>query len=99
VREFVSFEVGEVLTLKGKRIEVLSASHSVPAFGFAVECGGAQGATEQAAWARSTASIRRRPGRRCACPMAGDDLRIAAYHLGHASRVSLQGIPILLLFQ
>jgi len=46
VLELVSFEVGEVLNVNGKRIEVLSASHTVPAVGFAVECrGGADGAT------------------------------------------------------
>jgi ribonuclease BN (tRNA processing enzyme) len=39
VLELVSFEIGEVMVLKGKRIEVLSASHTVPAVGFAVECG------------------------------------------------------------
>ena len=33
----VPFSVGEVLTLNGKRIEVLSAVHTVPAVGFAVE--------------------------------------------------------------
>ncbi len=38
VLELVSFEVGEVLALNGKRIEVLSASHTVPAVGFGVEC-------------------------------------------------------------
>ncbi len=32
------FAVGQVLTLAGKRIEVLSAEHTVPAVGFAVEC-------------------------------------------------------------
>jgi ribonuclease BN (tRNA processing enzyme) len=37
--ELVPFTVGEVLTLNGKRIEVLSASHTVPAVGFAVDCG------------------------------------------------------------
>ena len=45
-----SFEVGEVLTLNGKRIEVLSASHTVPAVGFAVECRGAEGSTEPRGW-------------------------------------------------
>jgi len=39
VLELVSFELGEVLTLNGKRIEVISAFHTVPAVGFAVECG------------------------------------------------------------
>ena len=38
VLELVPFEVGQVLTLNGKRIEVLSAAHTVPAVGFAVEC-------------------------------------------------------------
>ena len=35
----VPFAVGEVLELAGKRIEVLSAAHTVPAVGFAVELG------------------------------------------------------------
>ena len=48
--QLVSFEVGEVLTLNGKRIEVLSASHTVPAVGFAVECRGAEGSTEPRGW-------------------------------------------------
>jgi ribonuclease BN (tRNA processing enzyme) len=48
--QLVSFEVGEVLTLNGKRIEVLSASHTVPAVGFAVECRGAEGSTEPPGW-------------------------------------------------
>ncbi len=39
VLEFVPFAVGEVLTLGKKRFEVLSASHTVPAVGFAVEAG------------------------------------------------------------
>ena len=34
----VPFAVGDVLTLNGKRIEVLSAVHTVPAVGFAVAC-------------------------------------------------------------
>ena len=34
--ELVPFAVGDVLTLNGKRIEVLSAVHTVPAVGFAV---------------------------------------------------------------
>jgi ribonuclease BN (tRNA processing enzyme) len=37
--ELVPFAVGDVLTLSGKRIEVLSASHTVPAVGFAVDGG------------------------------------------------------------
>ncbi len=38
-----AFEIGQVLTLGGRRIEVLSAAHTVPAVGFAVfnEHGGA----------------------------------------------------------
>ena len=36
--ELVPFAVGEQLMLAGKRIEVLSAAHTVPAVGFAVEC-------------------------------------------------------------
>ena len=38
VLEFRPFAVGDLLTLNGKRIEVLSAAHTVPAVGFAVEC-------------------------------------------------------------
>ena len=38
----VPIAVGEVLVLNGKRVEVLSASHTVPAVGFAVD-GGAAG--------------------------------------------------------
>ena len=37
VLEFVPFAIGDVLTLNGKRVEVLSASHTVPAVGFAVD--------------------------------------------------------------
>lgn len=37
VLEFVPFAIGDVLELRHKRIEVLSASHTVPAVGFAVE--------------------------------------------------------------
>ena len=50
ILELVSFEVGEVLNVNGKRIEVLSASHTVPAVGFAVECRGAEGSTELRGW-------------------------------------------------
>ena len=39
VLELVPFATGDVLTLGRKRIEVLSASHTVPAVGFAVEAG------------------------------------------------------------
>src|SRR5664279_5063168 len=42
VLAFVPIAVGEVLTVGGKRIEVLPASHTVPAVGFAVD-GGAAG--------------------------------------------------------
>ena len=38
----VPFAVGDLLTVGGKRIEVLSAAHTVPAVGFAVD-GGAEG--------------------------------------------------------
>ena len=48
--ELVSFEVGEVLVLKGKRIEVLSASHTVPAVGFAVECVAPKRASDPRGW-------------------------------------------------
>ena len=40
--ELVPIAIGDVLTLGGKRIEVLSASHTVPAVGYAVD-GGAAG--------------------------------------------------------
>lgn len=36
VLRFVPFDIGETLTLAGRRIEVLPARHSVPACGFAV---------------------------------------------------------------
>jgi ribonuclease BN (tRNA processing enzyme) len=39
VLELVPFAVGDVLLLGDKRFEVLSASHTVPAVGFAVEAG------------------------------------------------------------
>jgi ribonuclease BN (tRNA processing enzyme) len=35
----VPFAVGDVLELNGKRVEVLDAPHTVPAVGFAVDCG------------------------------------------------------------
>ena len=35
----IPFAIGDVLELNGKRIEVLSAAHTVPAVGFAVACG------------------------------------------------------------
>lgn len=41
VLELVPIAVGDMLTLAGKRIEVLSASHTVPAVGFAVDGGSA----------------------------------------------------------
>jgi ribonuclease BN (tRNA processing enzyme) len=50
ILELVPFQVGEVLLLNGKRIEVLSASHTVPAVGFAVECATQLGATEAPGW-------------------------------------------------
>ncbi|MEQ1685343.1 MAG: 3',5'-cyclic-nucleotide phosphodiesterase [Burkholderiaceae bacterium] len=39
VLELVPFAVGDVLVLNGKKIEVLTASHTVPAVGFAVDGG------------------------------------------------------------
>ncbi len=39
--QLVPFAVGETLALNGKRIEVLSAAHTVPAVGFAVDAGSA----------------------------------------------------------
>ncbi|MDQ6684986.1 MAG: 3',5'-cyclic-nucleotide phosphodiesterase [Pseudomonadota bacterium] len=39
VLEFAPIRVGEVLEVAGKRIEVLPASHTVPAVGFAVDAG------------------------------------------------------------
>jgi ribonuclease BN (tRNA processing enzyme) len=50
ILQLVSFEVGEVLTLSGKRIEVLSASHTVPAVGFAVECASAANPGQARGW-------------------------------------------------
>ena len=41
VLEFVPFAIGDVLKLGKKRVEVLSALHTVPAVGFAVDAGGA----------------------------------------------------------
>ena len=41
ILELVPFAVGDVLVLAGKRIEVLSAAHTVPAVGFAVDGGDA----------------------------------------------------------
>jgi ribonuclease BN (tRNA processing enzyme) len=39
ILQLVPFAVGELLELNGKRIEVLSAAHTVPAVGFAVDTG------------------------------------------------------------
>ncbi len=39
VLELVPFAIGDLLTLNGKQIEVLTASHTVPAVGFAVNGG------------------------------------------------------------
>jgi len=50
ILELVPFAVGDVLALNGKRIEVLSASHTVPAVGFAVECRNAGAAAGDAGW-------------------------------------------------
>ena len=41
VLALVPFAVGDVLTLNGKKIEVLTASHTVPAVGFAIDGGDA----------------------------------------------------------
>ena len=41
VLELLPIAIGDVLELSGKRIEVLSASHTVPAVGFAVDGGSA----------------------------------------------------------
>lgn len=41
VLQLVPFALGEVLYLNGKRIEVIAASHTVPAVGFAVDGGDA----------------------------------------------------------
>ncbi|HUG22956.1 3',5'-cyclic-nucleotide phosphodiesterase [Piscinibacter sp.] len=43
VLRFESIAVGDVLELAGRRIEVLSAAHTVPAVGFAVDAGGDAG--------------------------------------------------------
>jgi ribonuclease BN (tRNA processing enzyme) len=48
VLEFVPFAVGDLLALNGKRIEVLSASHTVPAVGFAVHIG--ESASDDRGW-------------------------------------------------
>jgi ribonuclease BN (tRNA processing enzyme) len=39
ILDLVPFAIGDLLELNGKRIEVLSASHTVPAVGFAVDGG------------------------------------------------------------
>ena len=44
VLQLVPFAVGDQLTLNGKHIEVLSAAHTVPAVGFAVDAGSSAGA-------------------------------------------------------
>jgi ribonuclease BN (tRNA processing enzyme) len=41
--QFKSIAIGDTLTLAGRRIEVLSAAHTVPAVGFAVDAGGDHG--------------------------------------------------------
>src|ERR1700754_1878012 len=41
VLQLLPFAVGDQLALNGKRIEVLSAAHTVPAVGFAVDTGSA----------------------------------------------------------
>ena len=41
ILELRPFAIGDVLTVAGKRIEVLTAAHTVPAVGFAVEGGSA----------------------------------------------------------
>jgi ribonuclease BN (tRNA processing enzyme) len=41
VLQLVPFAIGDKLTLNGKHIEVLSAAHTVPAVGFAVDAGSA----------------------------------------------------------
>jgi ribonuclease BN (tRNA processing enzyme) len=43
VLRFEPLAIGDVLTLAGHRIEVLSAAHTVPAVGFAVDTGGDRG--------------------------------------------------------
>ncbi|HEY9065904.1 MAG TPA: 3',5'-cyclic-nucleotide phosphodiesterase [Burkholderiaceae bacterium] len=50
VLRFMPFAVGDRLTLNGKRIEVLSAAHTVPAVGFAVHAGRGDGAEDPGAW-------------------------------------------------
>lgn len=40
VLQLVPFAVGDLLDVGGKRIEVLSAAHTVPAVGFAIDCTG-----------------------------------------------------------
>ncbi len=48
VLELVPFELGDVITLGQRRIEVLSASHTVPAVGFAVQPD--HGSSEEPGW-------------------------------------------------
>jgi ribonuclease BN (tRNA processing enzyme) len=50
VLALVPFSVGDVLSLSGKRIEVLSALHTVPAVGFAVYCGTTSDKTADNGW-------------------------------------------------
>jgi ribonuclease BN (tRNA processing enzyme) len=50
VLSLVPFVVGDVLTVGGKHIEVLSALHTVPAVGFAVHTGRDLGTAEDEGW-------------------------------------------------
>src|SRR5947207_3762655 len=50
VLQLVPFAIGDRLTLNGKRIEVLSAVHTVPAVGFAVHPGRSAAGDEPGAW-------------------------------------------------
>jgi ribonuclease BN (tRNA processing enzyme) len=53
VLKLVPFAVGEVLALGDRRVEVLSAAHTVPAVGFAIECVAAQGEATPGWWVYS----------------------------------------------
>jgi ribonuclease BN (tRNA processing enzyme) len=48
--ELVPFAIGELLELNGKRIEVLSAVHTVPAVGFAVDGGTDEASGQPRGW-------------------------------------------------
>jgi hypothetical protein len=61
--ELVPFGIGEVLDVNGKRIEVLTAVHTVPAVGFAVDGGTDEASASRAAGGSTPAT----PGRTRCC--------------------------------